>query len=218
MANTGIVGDVYRAAVVGHLFGQEIVHVSFWQQSTPNTSGLDSRRQLSQAIANAWAGNISPQQATTMVIEDVTITDVVPFGSTSGEDVFDGDPLPSAGTSTLGVSCPPATAVVARKRTGFIGRKYRGRNYYAGIPVGSTSVGQLTSGALAAWTAAVSALIVNQPGFGGDGTPVFVPVIVGVATKDEGGHPLSYRVTQVTATDVDPVLRQQRRREIGVGA
>lgn len=216
--NTGIVGDIYRVACRGELFGQEVVHVTYWLQSTPNTSGISSRRQLSQFLANAWVGNLSPLQTPSFSIIDVTVTDVVPFGDTSGEDVFSDNPLPFAGTSTLTVTCPPATAVVGRKRTSLIGRKFRGRNYYTGIPIGSTSLGQLTNSGLTGWTAGVSAFIAPFNGFGGDNTPTFLPLIVGVLTTNEAGKPLTYRSTQVTSTDVDPILRQQRRREIGVGA
>jgi len=216
--NTGIIGDIYRAACRGTLYGQEIVHITYWTQTTTNTSGIDSRRQLSQSLANAWVGLISPQQIPGFALQDVTITDVVAFGDTSGEDIFDGDPLPGAGTSTMTVGCPPATAVIGRKRTPLIGRKYRGRNYYTGLPIGSTSLGQLTGAALTAWTAAVSGFIAATPGFGGDNTPIFSPCIVGALTVNEAGKPLTYRNTQITSTDVDPILRQQRRREIGVGA
>jgi len=215
--NTGVNGDVYKAALVGTLFGQEVVVTSYWRQSGANTSDADSRTALASAIGTSCNGNMAPQLSNSLVFNTAQIRDVVPFGDTVGGVDYTGGDFPFPGSVTTSVAAPPSTAVVTRKRTAVLGRKGRGRNYWPGVPMGSTSIGQLTSGAFAAWTTAWTAFLQTLTLSSGGGSVAFNPVIVGIDTKDEAGHALTYRVTDITSADVDPVLRQQRRREIGVG-
>jgi len=157
--NAGVDGDIYKAGIVGSLFAQEVVVTSFWKQSGANTSDADSRTALATALADTANGNMAPLLSNSLTINTIQIRDVVVPPDTVGGIDFVGGALPFPGSVTTSVSAPPSTAVVTRKRTAVLGRAGRGRNYWPGVPMGSTSLGKITAGALAAWTAGWSGML-----------------------------------------------------------
>lgn len=217
MPNTGIVGDVYKAGIVSNLFSQEVVNVLHYRQASANGTIEDSRTQLAKAIwSNIVLGALKPLVCNTLHFERIDIRDVIaPPGTVGGIDWYP-DPNSQAGSVTT-TCCPPTVAVVIRKRTTLLGRAYRGRAFFAGIPIGSTSLGLLSEAAQAAWEADLTSALAVTINSGETGGPDFAPVLVGALRAVQPGPITSYRVTPIVSADLDPVLRVQRRREIGVG-
>lgn len=208
------VNDVFKVALVGGLFEQEIVNVFHYQQTTANTSGISETESLARAFFNSM---ITPLRAClsyemqwgTIEARSVVVPPIPPVGydyaitqQGEGEDV----------------SMPPTVAAIIKKKTAFLGRKYRGRNYFAGIPRDSVENGQIISGVLSVWETLRDAMAATITWTAG-GSPGFRPVIAAY-TYSSGDDPVidGIRVTPITSGEVDTVLRSQRRRELGVGA
>lgn len=116
----------------------------------------------------------------------------------------------AASGSILSAGCPPTVAGVVRKRTGAIGRANRGRWYFPAVPVASVLSGQFTAGALTNWNTLAGQLSMKLTnGFMVDW---FTPQL---ARYSSTGALIN--VQDITACATDPILRSQRRREIGVG-
>lgn len=106
-----------------------------------------------------------------------------------------------------GNSLPTTTCVVLRRTAILSGRRYQGRIYVAGVPTSSENDSQLSAAVLANWTGLASNL--KEPLEGGTAVECFVPNLARTAPASG--------VTDVELTALDPILRIQRRREVGVG-
>lgn len=205
-------GDVFRIAVTGGLNAQSIVNVFHYKQTTPNTSGLSNVESLARAFATNFQDpyiNAASLDASWGVIESRTFNPpAVPLeGFDLGVTWVGGGEDPA---------CPPTVAVVIRKKTSFLGRKYRGRNYFAGIQTTNVFEGRVTVAGIAPWEAlrdAMAATIVHTVA----GSPSFAPCIAALDASVVVA-PVGVRNTVITSCFLDTVLRSQRRREIGVGA
>jgi hypothetical protein len=119
-----------------------------------------------------------------------------------------------------GDALPSQDAVVIGLRTGRKGGRYRGRFYLPGVAEGGTTAGRLTGAQLTAVQGLAQALI-DTWGPGGSvpayrlvvyspPSPPFVP-------KTAPPARLGVIKTPILSTDLDEVIRTQRRRAIGVG-
>lgn len=143
--------------------------------------------------------------------------------------------LSTSGTGT-GNSASPAseaqTAAVLRWRTALAGKKFRGRTYLGPLPDGWQSAGQVAAGGQAAATAYKTAMLTAY-GDAATPAPTWVLTIYSKPfNKGEYGYPKGQNpnrewfypeeyagaATNVTTGAVDPILRAQRRRQIGVGS
>lgn len=115
-------------------------------------------------------------------------------------------PMQSTGFDTS-AALPSGAAIVLRRRSNLSGRKFRGRVFLPGIPYNSTFNSQLT----AAWLTA-NGFNIQTAGVAALESPVGTgnPPVVWSAT-----HPIDR--TLIDQAFVDPVVRYQRRREVGVG-
>jgi hypothetical protein len=207
-----MVGDSFRIATVGKLFNQAVVNTFYYQQTTNNASGASDFSQLFDALDS----NIFPPLAS-CVTADVTwgVAEirrmVIPPAAPTGED-FDMNRFGGIATPTL----PPANCVVIRRKTGFLGRKYRGRIYVPGIPSAWVTNGQLTNA-----TGLIAfdnlAAVLRQPIASGGANPTTFTPVLATLVPGVPPNPATLRVNTIVNTFVDPVLRVQRRREIGVG-
>jgi hypothetical protein len=208
------VGDVFKVAASGDLYGQLIVNVFHYQQQTGNSSGLSEV----ESLARAWNDQVFPDLLATvgesMQYGTIEARSFVPAGG-----VLVGFDLPVTGVGELDdPTLPPTVAVVIRKRTGRLGRRYRGRNYFAGVAASDVASGALvTSGGTPTRWGALATAILASIVWTATGSPTFIPV---VAALDPSVvvTPVGVRATPVTTTFLDQILRSQRRREIGVGA
>jgi hypothetical protein len=128
-------------------------------------------------------------------------------------------PLPrTAGTVTVpvtgaggvsGSALPSSVALIIRKRTLYAGRAYRGRTYWAGIPVVQENDSVVSAAAQTAWApvATMMATILTPAAINGT-TFVWVPVLY---SKKTG------LTNQIQSCSLDLNFRNQRRRQVGKG-
>ena len=109
-----------------------------------------------------------------------------------------------------GSMLPPQDAAIITWRTGFIGRKYRGRTYMPAIPELSQSGGVLDNASQLRYAAYAGALM---SAFEADATGRLV--LYHKATKTVIAPPAP---TTITSFVVRSVVYTQRRRTLGVGA
>lgn len=117
----------------------------------------------------------------------------------------------SVGGGDAGTSYPPTVAAVIRRRVGTPGRANRGRIYVPGIPNTSASAGKLQGAVLTAWSAACVDLGLDCFDEA-ETTAILEPVLM---KRNAVGTVTTWQV--LSYWDFDPILRSQRRREIGVG-
>lgn len=206
------VGDIFRLAHVGGYLGQSLVNVHHYRQTTANSSGMGEP----ESLARAFNLSIVPALA-------LLLTDHVSWGAIEAR-TFNAPGVPITGydltLSSTGaidnVGCPPTVAIVVRKKTGFLGRKYRGRSFFAGMPIADIDSGKIAPGKIADWQDFADTLATPITWSLG-GSPTFTPVIAAL----DGSvivAPVGVRWNTVTSCLVDDILRSQRRREIGVGS
>lgn len=142
-------------------------------------------------------------------------------------------PQTGAGTGTGGGTAEELVASANIKwRTHIAGKRFRSRNYIGPVPTGWMSDGRLILAAVTAYTAYITPVLTN---WGSATVPAVTqaltvysrPYNMGeyqYATRKTGSltveTPPDYagNSTNVTTGTVDPVIRSQRRRQLGVGA
>jgi hypothetical protein len=209
------VNKAYRCAELCGLDGQTMINVFGYQQMSGNSSGDTDQVQLGKAFENVI-----------LAAQVNTWADQVSYGFLEIRELaLPGDPIVgidyafTPGTGTVEEpSVPPAVAVVIRRRTSFLGRKYRGRVYCFGCPQSMVVNGALlpTTGGHNQF-AALATLMEGTIVSGDPGAPTFRPVLVAKDATVVGGDNPGWRVTPITSCVVDDTLRSQRRRQLGVG-
>lgn len=138
-----IPADVYRVTFGGSLYGGEIWECGFWVHG-----GLPEDQPTANATAELWAGQLlssDPSGALAVCLNlwwtaDIKCTYVkvyaYPTGGPHATLIGEHDVTGASGTGTR--VYPNQCSIVISERTGFSGRRYRGRMY---LPVGKTSDG-----------------------------------------------------------------------------
>lgn len=179
-----------------------------------NVMGLDFATEPTLATANAlmasWTSRIGPVTSSLITLEGVHILYQSDSNNQIAVDSNSTAVAGSKGSSTL--LAPPNVTYLVRKRTGFAGRKNRGRIYFPGVVEGDIdNVGVVQGSVLTALQAAFTAWY-------GD-LVTHTPVIVhsGLCTVGDTGHAGPHDVTPLPATpilslEVDDRIATQRRR------
>lgn len=207
------VGDHFRLALLGGLAGQSIVSVWHYRQSTANTSAVNDVTSLANAFDDALL-------STNALLD--------PLSHDVGYGIIESRSFPLPGTPPVGFdkkvaylgsiatpALPPSVAAVIRRRTQYLGRAYRGRIFLAGLAAASVAGGIITAGGVLTDLVTLATAMQTPIFAAAAGSPTFVPELCKVV----GPGPIySYKANDITSTFVDPTLRSQRRREVGVGA
>ena len=210
------VGDHFRAAVVGNLASQEIVSVFHFRQSSANASGVSDVQSLAEAISDKYFITGDWQDPLSEDIEWTRIearTFPLPGTPPVGHDKA----ILMQGSIAL-PALPPASAVVIRRRTAFLGRAYRGRIFLAGLAKDNAVAGQVSGAPVIAALNTLATTFATQVIAAAAGSPAFVPEICAIIPNPAVPGTFVYRATDITSCVLDKVIRSQRRREIGVGA
>lgn len=204
--------SIYRVRTRGTLRGQRIewgVHI---QQVLASGGPAD--------LAGSWVASVMPlvDAATSQEInwDDVLVSDTATAGSE--QQIL---PLtqPHPGLVT-GDCLPGQNAVVVSLRSGVKGRRRRGRFFLPGVSEANQANGLVTGSQLTAITALADGLRTHYGPTGSEASYRLVvyspPTPPFKAPKPPPVH-TDTLVTPVVALPVDPVIRTQRRRTIGVG-
>jgi len=207
------VGDIFRIALVGGLNSQEVVNVFHYRQTTANSSVNSDVKSAALAFRDVMLPLVADAMSRDVqygVIESRSF--IPPGGPMVGWDEAVSEP-----GHVDEDAAPPTVAVVIRKKTAFLGRKYRGRNYFAGVPVVDIVSGKIGVGHESLWQNLRDGMAGTIAASGVAGTPTFAPVIAALDSSVIV-TPVGVRWQAITQCVLDLVLRSQRRREIGVGS
>jgi len=207
--------SVFKVAIVGTYFGQEIVLTSHYRQTLANTSVESDTDSLAVAVQEDVLPSLIQCCVFDMIFNRIEVRSLVPPGGVLlGTDLALTED--NVGTQDA-TGMPPSVAIVLRRRTAQLGRKYRGRQYLPATPLDWLQDGGVDPTAAAAqpltYANTLKAVVQHT---GVSGSPTFAPVIAaldGTAITPTPG----VRNTLITSVEVDLVYRNQRRRQAGVG-
>lgn len=196
---------IVRAVCRYTLDGQLVENV--WTLRTRNAGIPDSEIALS--VRNEIVRRLLPRQTDELTCDIISVQEIFPTPTDPYElavaesGAIEGDPLPTA------------MAIVVAQKTGFGGRRNRGRKYIAAIPEADVEASRLTAGRLADWQSAVDLI-----------TAFFAPgnalsnLDLGILHRVSGGAPVPLAAgsfVQVTSQIVRSVLGTMRSRIPGHG-
>jgi hypothetical protein len=200
------IGDVYRLAVVGiGSAGQELINVYHYEK----TAGGDDDAGV--LLIDAWVANLSVDYAglisnlCAIIGFEVRNLDQPEFGTdyTLPEAVQGSQP---------GEMLPPQTSAVISWRTGFIGRRRRGRTYVWPAGEANQNAGQWNGPYLTLLAAfGAEAIDISDAGLN-----VWRMVIYSKPVDPPGVPPIL--VTPVSSVVIPTFTATQRRRRVGVGS
>lgn len=192
------IGDIYQVNIVGRLHGQTTINTFHYAE---NQVGAGSAEAALLTLFNA--GVVSElKNACSAEWELITTTaqQIRPLPPLLPVD----DNTAAGPGAVAGESLPTSVAVVVTKRTGFAGRAFRGRCYFAGVPVSQEVDSQISTAALLLWGDVASEMSQTLA----DSTWNFSPIVY---------HRLSGTGTIIQNCLERQILRNQRRRQVGKG-
>jgi len=202
------VGDIWEAVLYCRLHTQEIRSVFHYFLSaisgTPNPTENTVGTSINSVLQGIWTlarANLSDEMSCYGIIS----ARVKPKPRTAGTVT-----VPSGGNGAIvGSALPSSVALIIRKRTLFAGRAYRGRTYWAGVPVVQELDSALTAAGSTAWATVRDAMSAVTTPAAVNGTQItWTPVIYSKSST------LS---NQIQSCSIDPIFRTQRRRQLGKG-
>jgi len=195
-------GDFIECQFVYQYNGQTFRNVFHFRKSTgPSISdGASFLQSLISYLDVTWWDNLRANLSTELTLRYITAQVVNPFRYRLEKAP------PTNATGSLSVEAtPPSSTVNVQRWAQRSGRKYQGRIYIPGLPRDAQLLGVLKPDPLDALST-FAALIV-------------LPITIAGSQLDQYLNTTGTDVLlqQVIGTAVDPVLRSQRRREIGKG-
>jgi hypothetical protein len=207
-----MIGDTFRVAVIAALHGQETVNTFFYSQT--GGAGLENLA-LAQTLANGilasawWPFYLSAHsdEWTAVRFEIAQVSNTGP-GNNLLSPTWEIDITDADGT-VVSSSLPSSMAFVIRRRTNLPGRRGYGRIYLCGFPV-AWEVDSAVNTGLAAFTTFWTGFAAN----------INADLISGAITWSPRHYAPSLgavRAQVIRQWAYDSVLRNQRRRQVGVG-
>jgi hypothetical protein len=229
-----------QLAIIGTALGQQIVNIHSFQASTAQETSFTSDGAAATACAALVTDWNTNQKASWLLCHPVDYALVQLRGQvierpgnrnhrlTPTEFAASGN-----GTALGGVAAEdPQTAAVLKWRTPQAGKSYRGRTYVGPVIVSWVVDGRLSATAQTAYQAYSSSLMTAYGSAGG--APITWALTIYSRPYDNGEYgyvkgqgpnrqfyfPPDYNghAVNVTNASLDPIVRVQRRRQIGVGS
>lgn len=201
--------DIYRVRIHQRMHGQEVLNV--WHFVDDAGAAGDQGTALCQDIITNMATTMRARACSDMVFEFVEAVKLVPYGegpvTVSYPANTVGTATGSAGTGTL--------AEVVTVYTSLIGRRHRGRMYLAGGPSTTISGGSWPAAQTTRTQAFCTAFAARYMATPGGFTFKFGVWSKAIAGPDPPWPSDSF--TRATSLTVRTLVRNQRRRQIGVG-
>jgi hypothetical protein len=186
--------EVWRLSVVGTMLNQEIVNVFHYGKAdgTPDGDPAD--------LITEWHDNVETSYLLACPLAYTMLAVVARKVGSALQGVYS----TSVNGSRMGVIDGPQLSPCITWATAFAERSARGRTYLPGVAEADSQSGILSSG--------LQTAMVN---FG----TAAIPAMVGGSTWLFSVHSYKFSTTRrINALRVNPIIRTQRRREIGVGA
>lgn len=203
--------DVFRLAVSARLHGQQTINTFYYQQTAgAGSAGFALAANLSQAVlaADWWPAYID-LHSDDWTVEKFAIQQLAntsPNGILS--PTYEIDVVDVVGTQ-LGDSVTSSVAVVVRRRTETPGRSGMGRIYLAGFPAQWTLTSRINTDVVA-YQQASDEFLAN----------INVDLVNAGLTwspRHFAAKQATLKATTIRSWTIDTVLRNQRRRQLGVG-
>lgn len=193
------VNDIYQVNMVGRLHGQQTINVFHYIETTTPAGSAEAA--LAQGFGAGVASEVKNAASVEWELEKISVQQIRPL-----PPLLPVEDASAAGPGAVaGESLPTSVAAVVTKRTGLAGRAYRGRSYFAGVPQSQEVDSQLSSAALLLWQDVADQMA--QP----------------ISVAPSGAFdPIVYHRALGTGNVIvsglaRPVLRNQRRRQVGKG-
>jgi hypothetical protein len=197
--------DIFEIRLVGNLHGQVCINTfRYVMDRASGTGTIDMEPMLDDFRSAVWA-NLRNCMSVEYSGAKLFIQKIAPVRLVSFESVLD----PGAG-DVAGTSAPSTVTMVFRRKLLLAGRRYQGRVFIPGVPTANILNSQLTAAFLASQEVEdtfVGMLDVLEAQVGIEGIPSLA-VPNGTSWDNRGA---------INAIELDPVLRSQRRREVGRG-
>lgn len=190
--------DIYQVVCRFTLHGQTCLNILHYQETV--SAGALGQQQLAIVADDEVLAGYRVNCSAEMTYNDVTVQRVTGGAIPTATVVATNTGL----CAVAGECLPISDTVVLTKRTGLAGPRYRGRVFVPGIPISYELNSKLGAAGTAAMTALATVLSNNRTIAG----YTFQPVLFHRDTKSGNN---------ITAVEPQPVLRAQRRRQIGKG-
>lgn len=194
------VNDVYQVTLESRMHGQAILNTFHYKEAIPEVTNPIPEQELSNSfiavVASPWLALLSNECSHISVLcqKIHPVPPFVPYLNVTG-----------AGAGGIAVSAlPTSVALVITKRTLLAGRKYRGRTFVAGMPVTQEDDSGVAAAAILLWNVVATAMTATLLGNEGAWAPV-------IFHKSDG------TTNFITTCLTRPILRNQRRRQLGKG-
>jgi len=198
------VGGIVKMQILGRLHGQR-TRTTFNYMYQGDAAAADGATSIADALADLEAQILNPILQVTS--EEWGCEFLV--GQLVAPTRYRAVVLTStAAGAVAGSACPSAVAAVIRRFSDRSGHRFQGRVYLPGVPVSYEDDSQLAAGVRASYDTIVDGMV--TPLEGSDASEDYVPIVSTVA-------PVVLNADQVQGAVLDPTLRYQRRRELGVG-
>lgn len=201
-------GDICELVIGGRYLGADMLTILGFRQRAGG--GGDTFAALVTDFKVAAQGHFVTSKSTGFTITTYKVVDVVPGTGATYEET----PSPTPAGTDGATPGPPATAAVTTWQTALKGRSYRGRTYHGGYGTGAFPSGVVVASVQTA-ISAFSNYCITRWGPSGTSTEWEIGVISRVSGGVGRPTPI---FTPITGWSSDWIARQQRRREIGVGA
>jgi hypothetical protein len=195
------VNDTFRVILEQTLHNQKVVSVLHYRETATAPVNAEGATGLAARVAAIIVPALKGIQSVELVHDRVVVQHFHP--PPVNVPVLNATAAGPGGVA--GDSLPTEVTAVITKTTPYAGPKYRGRMYVAGVPVSSENNSQLSAAALIAWNAAAAAMMVTLTSPAGDDWDMIV------------WHKATSTFDYVSSLMARPVLRSQRRRQIGKG-
>lgn len=190
------VNDVFQAVIEQKLHNQTVLNVLHFRLDADQPTAVALNQDVRTIIIPTMKG-VQSNELQHVAVWTQKIWPLPPLNAVRDAT--------AAGPGTVAQnSLPTSVAVVLTKRTAFAGRKYRGRVYVCGVPVTHESDSTLAAANQAAWQA-----LADKFAFAAWAASDFTPIIWHRGPKTDD---------TVITVEARTILRNQRRRQVGVGA
>jgi hypothetical protein len=202
------VGQIFEMRVIGSLYEQVCITTFRYRVTTVTGTGSFPLPAIEAIAQNVWDDGVglgmhymTSNQFLSVVFEGQVIAPVRYVVSLDA-------PTNPTGVVDAAAAAPTVTGVV-QKRSEFAGRDKRGRLFIPGVPLTFISGGRLNDTGQTAYGSAIAGFVAPVHVTDTGGTVDLQPVIY---------NPLAPgNMTDWTEVTFDPILRVQRRREVGRG-